>query len=273
MSAQQTLNEGRLHEALSKLQGQVRKDPSKAEYRTFLFQLLAVLGQWDRATNQLEVVGELDAGTLAMVKTYQTAIQCEVFRQQVFKGEHSPLIFGKPPKWMALQLEALRLTGNAQYKQSQSVRNQAFDNAPVTGGYINGQPFEWLADADPRIGPVLEAIINGQYYWIPLEHIRSVQIDEPSDLRDIVWMPAHFRWSNGGEIVGLIPTRYPGSELSDDPQIQMARKTEWLDMGDELFIGMGQRMLTTDEKDHSLMDIREITLNTEDESEQDINES
>ena len=40
----------------------------------------------------------------------------------------------------------------------------------------------------------------------------QITIDEPEDLRDVVWMPAHFQFDNGGESVALIPTRYPGSE-------------------------------------------------------------
>ena len=56
---------------------------------------------------------------------------------------------------------------------------------------------------------MLEAIINGHYYWIPFQQIQQIQIEEPADLRDVVWMPAHFVWTNGGDAVGLIPTRYP----------------------------------------------------------------
>ncbi|PWI34100.1 virulence protein SciE type [Vibrio albus] len=263
MLAKQSLIEGRLTDALSQLQDQIRKEPSRAEYRTFLFQLLSVLGQWERALTQLKVAGELDAGTLAMVKMYETALNCEAFRQQVFAGLRSPLIFGQPPEWIALLLEALRLETDNKLQQSQSVRNQAFELAPAIAGSINGQPFAWISDADPRLGPVFEAIINGQYYWIPQENIQSIQIEEPSDLRDVVWMPAHFNWRNGGEIVGLIPARYPGSEQSDDPMIQLSRKTDWSDEGNELYIGYGQRMLATDNDEYPLMEVRDIQFETD----------
>ena len=63
--AEQHLQEGRLQEALAELQNQVRKDPANPKLRTFLFQLLAVLGEWDRALTQLNVAGELDAANLA----------------------------------------------------------------------------------------------------------------------------------------------------------------------------------------------------------------
>ena len=159
-------------------------------------------------------------------------------------------------------IEALRLSADGKITQSQEVRDRAFEAAPATSGSVDGKPFTWMSDADPRLGPIMEVIINGQYFWVPMHQIRKIHIEEPADLRDLVWMPAYFTWSNGGETVGLIPTRYPGSELSEDPLILMSRKTEWLDQGEELYTGMGQRMLTTDEQDYPLMDIREITFDT-----------
>ncbi|HEX6841874.1 MAG TPA: type VI secretion system accessory protein TagJ, partial [Stellaceae bacterium] len=153
--------------ALSDLQEQIRKNPSNAKLRVFLFQLLAVEGRWDRALTQLNVAGELDAGNLAMVQTYRDALACEALREQIFAGHRSPLIFGQPATWIALLVEALRLGATGQVERSQQVRDEAFAAAPVTTGAVDGQAFEWIADADARLGPMLETIINGRYYWVP----------------------------------------------------------------------------------------------------------
>ena len=247
---------------LKDLQDQVRKNPASAKLRVFLFQLLAVEGSWDRALTQLKVAGELDAGALAMVQTYQEALRCEALRDEIFAGERSPLIFGQPETWIALLVEALRLAAAGEAERSQQIRSEAFDAAPVTKGIIDDRPFEWIADADPRLGPVLEAIVNGRYYWVPFHRIREIRLDPPADLRDLIWTPAYFTWANGGESVGLVPTRYPGSQASADPQIRLARRTEWVDRGAELFVGMGQRMLATDSGEHPIMDTRTIRLET-----------
>lgn len=261
MLAEQSLHAGQLRDALAQLQAQVRKEPANAKLRIFLFQLLAVLGDWERALNQLNVAGELDAGTLAMVSTYRTALQCEALRAKVFAGQSTPLLFGKPAEWVALLFDALRLAAEGEFVRSQQVRQSAFDAAPVTTGSIDGQPFQWIADADERLGPMLEVIINGRYYWIPFNHLAAVHIEVPTDLRDVVWMPAHFTLANGGETVGLIPTRYQGTEACEEDMLRLARKTDWNDAGAELFIGHGQRMLVTDLAEHALMDVREILLN------------
>lgn len=260
--AEQAVRDGNLTAALDLLQQQVRSDPSNFKHRVFLFQLLTVLGQWERAMNQLNVAKELDAAAIPMASTYREAIQCESLRAAIFNGRQSPLVFGEPPAWVGRMIEAARLTGLGQHAAAASLRQEALDEAPAISGAVDDQPFEWIADADSRLGPLCEAIVNGRYYWIPFERISRIDIEAPEDLRDVVWTPAHFVWSNGGETVGLIPTRYDGSEHSPDDLIRLARRTDWREADPETFIGLGQRMFTTDAGDYSLMDIRRITLNT-----------
>jgi type VI secretion system protein ImpE len=259
--AEQSLQVGQLADSLVQLQNQIKKDPANAKLRTFLFQLLAVLGEWDRALTQLNVSGDLDAANLAMVQTYREAIACEVLRKQIFQGKKTPLVFGEPSQWIALLQQALKLNIEQQHSEAQTLREQAFELAPAVSGTINGEAFEWLADADTRLGPVLEAIINGRYYWIPFQQIGQIQIEEPADLRDVVWTPAHFVWTNGGEAFGLIPTRYPNSETMDDSALRLARKTEWTELNDNTFIGLGQRLFSTNASDYALMDVRDIQFN------------
>ena len=258
--AEQALKEGRPHAALKLLQEEVKAKAADAKLRVFLFQLLAVLGQWERALNQLNVASTLDPAALAMAHTYREAVQCEVLRGQVFQGKKAPMVFGQPEQWLALMVEALLLEGQGRAADAAKLRAQAFEEAEPASGTIDGQPFAWIADADSRLGPVLEAVINGRYYWVPFARLTQVVIEAPADLRDVVWMPAHLQFDNGGDTVALIPTRYPGSETSEDEAILMARKTVWNEASPEMFHGAGQRLLTTDNGDISLMDVRQILL-------------
>jgi type VI secretion system protein ImpE len=257
--AEQALRDGDPFGALKLLQDQVRSRPADAKLRVFLFQLLCVLGQWDRALNQLNVSGELDAGTLAMVQTYREAIQCERLREQVFAGQKVPLLFGEPEPWLALLIEALLREGRGALEEAQRLRDEAFELASPTPGKADGKPFAWISDADMRLGPVLEAVINGRYYWVPWSRLSVLTIEAPTDLRDRVWMPAHLQFSNGGETVALLPTRYAGTPL-DDPLLALARKTDWDEVRPGFFVGKGQRMLATDGGDLALMDLRSVEL-------------
>jgi len=260
MTAEESVRAGRLEEALADLQGRVRKQPADPRLRVFLFQLLAVMGQWERALTQLKVASDLDPSTVGMLKTYQEALRCEVLRGDVFAGRKTPLLFGEPAEWMAWVVQALKLSAEEKFEEAAALRDKAFEAAPATSGKINDQPFAWIADADPRLGPVLEAVVNGRYYWIPFGRLREVRVEKPVDLRDVAWTPAHLTFANGGETVAFIPTRYPGSESAADSKLVMARATEWVERPGAMYLGLGQRLLATDQGEFPLMDVRTIQL-------------
>lgn len=261
MKPEELLKEGKLNEALKALMDQVRSGPSDAQLRVFLFQLLALMGQWERALNQLKVSGDLDKFNELLVGAYAHALQGEVKRHVVFSGFQAPLVIGEPTQWLALLIEALKAQIGGRFEQAMALRLDAFDQAEVIGGYIDGAPFDWLADGDTRFGPCLEIILNKGYCWVPFSRIREIKFEAPSDLRDKVWAAVEITWINGGQAIGFVPSRYPGSECSEDHEIVLARKTEWRDMGNDCFVGFGQRMLTTNEGDYPLLDIRSITFN------------
>jgi len=260
MNAEEYVQAGRLDEALVSLQGAVRDNPSDAKLRTFLFQLFCVLGQWERAGTQLKVLADLNAETMMLARIFQPVINCEVLRGQVFAGKRTPIIFGEPLDWIGLLAQANELAANGKFSAAQDLREKAFEAAPATAGTINDKPFEWIADADARLGPMLETIIEGHYYWIPFCRIKRIYIEPPADLRDLVWMPTQFVWANGGEASGHIPTRYPTTENATDGSLRLARKTEWVERAEGFSIGLGQRVLTTDADDYPLLECRNIEL-------------
>ncbi len=264
-NAEELFAAGDLAGCIAQLQTDVRRQPADSKLRVFLAQLLMLTGDWERALNQLSVAAELDAGALPMKHAYSAAIQCERLRADVFAGKRSPLVFGEPLPWIASFLKALALDADGKAEEAASIRNAALEQAATTAGTINGAPCEWIADADSRLGPTLEVLLNGAYYWVPFERIHRISIEAPADARDLVWVPAQFIWSNGGQAMGMLPVRYPGSERSEDAAIRMSRKTEWRPLGDEQYAGLGQRVLTSDSEELGLLEIRDIVLGPEPE--------
>ena len=258
--AESALRAGDPRAALQHLTSAVRAKPADSKLRIFLAQLLCVLGQWERAHTQLNVVADMDAETVAMRETVGHAIRCELIRAKVFSGNRTPMVFGQPDEWLALLIESLLQKGQGNTTMSDDLAARAFDAAPEVTGKVDGAPFTWLADADSRLGPVLEACVNGRYYWVPFSRLSRVELEAPEDLRDCVWTPANLMFSNGGETVALIPTRYPGSESSEDGAICLARKTDWVDAGNDRWFGLGQRLFATDAAEHAIMSVRTIEL-------------
>lgn len=256
--ARQLLARGRLADAIARAQADVRADAAAAKPRVLLFQLLCVSGQWERAMTQLNVLTDLDPdGTVLLVRAGAAAIQCEAFRRAVFAGDRDPVVFGEPAEWVGWLVHANRLLAKGRVADADALRAKALEAAPATPGTIDGQPFEWLGDADGRLGPVLEAIVDGRYFWVPFAQIRDVAFEKPTDLRDLVWTPARFTWANGGEAVGLIPTRYAGSDDVADPALAMARRTDWISAG-AAQLGRGQRVFATDQNDYPILETRLI---------------
>ena len=110
-AAEQSLKSGDPAAALAHLQEQVRAKPADAKLRVFLFQLLCVLGQWERALNQLNVAADLDPGALAMAQMYGEAVRCEACAPRCSPATKSPMIFGEPEQWLALLIESLLRRG------------------------------------------------------------------------------------------------------------------------------------------------------------------
>lgn len=260
MDAVAALRSGDVAGALAALKQDVRKAPREARLRTFLFQMFCITGEWDRALTQLSVAAELDPAATTMAQTYQVAVRCEVLREKVFRGERSPTVLGDPGGWLPLLIEATRLLAAGHPDEAARLRDAALAEAPESAGMVNDTPCAWLADADPRLGPVLEAFVNGSYLWVPFARIRALGVDPPVDLRDRVWLPVHFTWDNDGEADGFIPTRYPGSAVSGDAALALARRTEWQEVAADWLLPLGQRMLVTDTAETGLMDVRRVSV-------------
>ena len=254
MTAEESIRSGDLDGALRSLQEAIKKNPADSKLRVFLFQLHCVNGNWDKALTQLSLLADISADTMMLAQIFRPVLQCEALREEVFAGKRSPLIFGEPQEWVGWLVHANSLLASGNATEARKLIDQALEAAPAVPGTINEHAFEWLADADSRLGPVLEAVIDGKYYWIPLNRIARIDITRPSDLRDLVWISANFTWSNGGEAVGLIPVRYAGSEKSADPAIRLARRSDWEDAGEGFFLGKGQRLFATDAGEFPLLE-------------------
>ena len=129
-------------------------------------------------------------------------------------------------------------------------------------GTLNGQPFESIVDADPRIGPRLELFAAGSYMWIPFEHIESIELQAPSKLRDLLWIPAlvrtgpSFKDTELGEV--LIPVQYPKSFAHENDNVRLGRETHWQEVEGGEPIPVGQKLFLVDGEEFPLLEVRKI---------------
>ncbi len=255
MTAETLIKNGDVAGALAALQDDIRANPGDGKLRVFLFQVLCVMGDWSRAVAQLKTCVTLDPGTEPMARMYREAIVAEVAREKVFAGARPPVFGDEEASWLPVLWDALKKEMAGDTEGAEALRAMALKAAPAVPGRVNGADFEWIADADPRLGPVLEVITGGHYTWMPFSALSRITLEAPRDLRDLVWTPVTMTLRDGTDALGLIPTRYPGTGKVFSDAHRLARTTDWTDAG-----GTGQRMLCTDAGEFALLDLREITL-------------
>ncbi len=230
MTAKDLLQAGKLSEAIEALGIELRDNPTDAQRRTFLFELLCFAGNYDRADKQLDVLSgdNPQAGMGGLL--YKSALHAERDRQKMFEKETFPL--SSAP-------------------------------APVAGKF-NGQPFESIEDADPRVGARLELFAAGQYMWIPFAHIATIEMPPPKRLRDLLWSPAKvmtgpaFEGLELGEI--LLPVLAPLSWKHADDAVKLGRATEWVDLEIGGQAPVGQKMLLIDGEEVPFLEMRQLEI-------------
>ena len=227
MNSRELYQAGKLDEAVQALGSELRNDPTDIKRRTFLFELLCFTGEYDRAEKQLDILA--DSGKEAAMGTllYRSALQGARTRRDMFERKTFPL---------------------------------GAEGAP-SGGTLNGQAFETIEDADPRIGARLEVFAAGAYLWLPFEHIASVRMEPPKRLRDTIWIPAILQTGpkckglDLGEV--LLPVLTPLVSKHPRDSVRMGRETVWEEADGET-VPAGQKLLLVDGEEIPILEVRNL---------------
>ncbi|HLY80539.1 MAG TPA: type VI secretion system accessory protein TagJ [Caulobacteraceae bacterium] len=258
--ADELLRAGDLEGARASLVESVRKSPQDQPARMFLFQLLCVSGEWDKALIQLRALAQLSPEAQMLAVAYSQAIEAEKFRAQVFAGTAQPALLVGSSTWAGDLAGALSALCQGRAADAETLRDQAFDAAPDTPGDLDGTAFDWIADGDARFGPAIEAIIAGQWGLAPFDAIAKIESEGPRDLRDIVWLPVQLAFKTGQSVAALLPTRYPGSEAHADSALRLGRGTDWLEQPwGQAGIGQHEWSLS-DGSDVGILSLRRLTF-------------
>jgi len=229
MTAGQLFQAGKLDQAIQALGGELRDNPGDVQRRTFLFELLCFAGAYDRAEKHLELLAQAGKDAQLGALLYIGALSGARMRAEMFEKRTYPVSAGDP--------EAI-------------------------SGELNGKPFTSFVDGDPRMGAKLEVFAAGQYMWLPLEHIASIEMQPPKRLRDLLWAPAIVRTGPGfkdrelGEV--LVPVTTPLSHKHSDDDVRLGRMTVWEEAEEGVVAPAGQKMFLVDDEEFPVLEIRRI---------------
>lgn len=254
------LKAGKLKLATELVVEDLKNRPADVRLRTFLFELLCFAGEWVRAEKQLEVIGHQDIDSEIGVQAYRNAIQAERTRRLVFQEGAQPHFFLEPPGYVDLQLRALAEMRTNQGPRGSEAYLRAQSQWPTIRGKINGKEFNGLRDCNDLLGPILEIIVRDQYAWLPIEQVARIELDSPTKLRDSIWVSAQVEMIDGTYGQMFLPALYAGSSSYSSEDIQLGRKTDWIEVASQVFEAVGLRMFFTDEFEQPLLGIRSMEL-------------
>ncbi|MGC1302882.1 MAG: type VI secretion system accessory protein TagJ [Caulobacteraceae bacterium] len=256
--AHQDLKAGDIDKARAALVSHLRDAPGDAEARMFLFQLMCVEGQWDKAHTHLRALAQVSPEAQILSIAYGQAIEAERSRADAMAGRiDAPLLVDSDP-WAQDLVAALRADGNGQLAEGAILRARAFDASPNASGEVDGRAFEFIFDGDARFGPCFEAMVAGRWGLIPFCVVREISSPGPVDLRDLVWLPAEIMLLDGRTLAALLPARYPGTEQEDEAALLLGRCTSWREQGERVY-GQGQRVWTlSDGQDVGMLSFRNL---------------
>ena len=238
-------------------QARAKAAPGDLGARSVLWQIFAARGELDRARTQLDMMLKLDPSWAMEVQGCHALLDAEKLRSDVFAGRQPPTCLGDPPRWFGSLAAALPQLALGQREAASRLLGQVLADAEPCAGSLNSARFEWICDADARLGPCLEIVAQGKYVWVEFRSVRRLVCTPPQELRDLIWQPAKLELDESGALDVFLPARYPGAATDDH---MLARKTDWESIGPDLFLGHGQKCLSTDTEMCGLLDLRELCV-------------
>ncbi|HDP24279.1 MAG TPA: hypothetical protein ENN34_02440 [Deltaproteobacteria bacterium] len=260
MESKDLIKAGRLTEAREQLVTEVKSAPGDTGKRTLLFQVFALLGQWEKASRHLEAIVSQDPSRQEGVMVFQNMVRAEQERDDVFAMKKIPAFMPDAPHYFESHYGAYEKLVAGQLEEADTLFASIKDEKPLLTGELNGEPFVGFTDTDTLLAPFLEAFIHDRYVWIPLSAIRELRITEPTSLTDLLWISAAVTTWDGLTANCFLPVLYPGSSSHEDDRIRLGRMTDWKSLGGSYARGVGQHVYQVGEEDRAILELREVTF-------------
>ncbi len=268
MTPSELYRAGKLTEAVAAALDAVKKHPTDTQRRGQLCELLCIAGDLERADRQLDTIGQQDPQAMVGVSLWRQLIRAETARQEVFYEGRAPEFVTNVTDGLTRQAKLLVALREGDEEQVAQLVAEVEAERPRVRGTCDGQPFEGLRDADDRTAGVLEVLSStGKYFWVPFERIRVLEVRPPERPRDLLWLRAYLSVAGGPDGEVYLPTIYAGTTQEGDDQLRLGRGTDWRETPAGLARGLGLRILLIGEEDKTLLQIKHLELEIEDDAE------
>jgi type VI secretion system protein ImpE len=264
MTADECYRNGRLTDAVTAALDEVKRNPTDSGKRGFLAELLCFAGDLDRADRQLDAISQQGPETLMEANLFRQLICAEKARQQFYTHGLLPEFLNQEiTPDLRLHLEAAVLLRDGMATEAAGVLAKANEQRPKVAGTCNGKVFEDFCDLDDLTSSFFEVLSSkGEYFWIPIGRIESLEFVPWTRPRDLLWRRGHMIVRDGPDAEVFLPALYAGSASDANDQIRLGRATEWRGEAGARVRGVGQRIFLAGEEDHPILEMQKLTFRT-----------
>jgi type VI secretion system protein ImpE len=214
MTPHDALAEGRLADAIATQEAAVCAAPTDLAARRFLIDLFAFAGRLDDAPQHLAEIKAQTPAWQEIESTLTNLFRAEKLRSfELLKPHFHPQ---PPPKHASRRWLAMKMLQRNRPDQAIRCIDAAEAVTPEVWGFIDGQEFEGLRDADDCFASVLEAFQDGEYHWFAWEAVRKVKLEPAEVLLDQLYRPATITMKDNSVFDVHLPLVYTGSHGVDE---------------------------------------------------------
>lgn len=257
MNAHLLFKEGKLDEAIEAMNAEVRTHPADPDRRSFLADLLCIVGNFERADVQLDAVAKVLPGAVPTCALVRQLIRAEQWRQQCFGEGRVPEFLAVPDEALQLHLRALIATREGDLAAAAQCLASAEAMRSPLRGVCNGQRFDDFRDCDDATASFFEVLTStGKYFWIPMSRVVRMELRPLERARDLLWRRVAMEVREGPEGDVYLPAIY--APAPQNRAAQLGRTTEWSET--EPVRGVGLRTFLVGEETLTLPQLGEITF-------------
>ena len=261
MELKELIKSGPLARAREQLVAAVKKSPADQGNRILLFQVLACMGQWDKARRHLEIIASLDSDRKAGVRAYLDLIRAETERLEVIRGKQPPSFLPEPPGYLEIYENAHRHLHAGRFQEAKAGFMEISRLRPRVSGTLNNKEFNGFQNTDTRLFCFLEAFVHERHILLPLEFIRELVLARPKSFLDLLWASAQITTWEGLTLNCFLPVLYPETFLEPDDRLRRGQMTDWTDLGEKIYRGVGRQVFQAGDEDVGILEIEQIIFN------------
>lgn len=213
MTPHQAFADGRLAEAVEMQEAAVAAAPADPAARLFLVELLAFAGRLADARAHLDAVASDDPGWPRSRRRFRRLFRADRRRARGRCVVASP---DPPAEHVTYRMLAGKAVRAGKPERAVKLVDRADAVTPEVRGFLDGQEFTGLRDADDRFASVLEGLRGGEAVWFPWEVVRRVRLTPAKHPLDQLYRPADVMLRDGTEYAVHLPLVYPGSAEAGD---------------------------------------------------------